>query len=339
MCNIAGYVGSQNAAPILIEMMKKEEGFAGGYYTGIATLHEGKIYYAKLTGSLQTLLENTNAAALPGTIGIMHSRSKSGGGDAWSHPFIGKDGNCAYVANGSAGIFQKRIPEYTAIADKLITDGFDMALEEPIHSSYPTISKGKNVHMSDAMCQLISQKLFAGIEPAVAMEQSFCEMPSEIVGLLLSLAQPNSINYTRINMPMFLSFADHGAYLASTPLAFPDEIMEYKLLPENSSGTVYADCYETKKLDKPFCSIAPITDSLKEKVYQLYKDGLNTYNMFTLEELIRPFFDSADCIQEDALLYDTLKRMKMEGILKIETQWWEGAKEGILAPKFHMSSI
>ena len=45
MCNIAGYVGEKRAAPILIEMMKKQEGFAGGYYTGIATIHKGKIYH------------------------------------------------------------------------------------------------------------------------------------------------------------------------------------------------------------------------------------------------------------------------------------------------------
>ena len=40
MCNIAGYIGKKNAAPILFEMMKKQEGFGGGYYTGITT-HDG----------------------------------------------------------------------------------------------------------------------------------------------------------------------------------------------------------------------------------------------------------------------------------------------------------
>ena len=45
MCNIAGYVGNQPAAPILLEMLRKQEGLAGGYYTGIATIHEGKMYY------------------------------------------------------------------------------------------------------------------------------------------------------------------------------------------------------------------------------------------------------------------------------------------------------
>ena len=31
MCNIAGYVGSRQATPILIEMMKKQEGWDAGY--------------------------------------------------------------------------------------------------------------------------------------------------------------------------------------------------------------------------------------------------------------------------------------------------------------------
>ena len=62
MCNIAGYVGERDAAPILIGMMKREEGFAGGYYTGIATLSGGRLYHAKLTGDTDRLLALTGAA-------------------------------------------------------------------------------------------------------------------------------------------------------------------------------------------------------------------------------------------------------------------------------------
>ena len=46
MCVIAGYSGNRRAAPILIEMLRKIEYYDGGYATGIATVHEGKIYYA-----------------------------------------------------------------------------------------------------------------------------------------------------------------------------------------------------------------------------------------------------------------------------------------------------
>ena len=48
MCNIAGYTGFRRAAPVLIDMIRREEGFLGGYYTGIATIHEGKVYSAPI---------------------------------------------------------------------------------------------------------------------------------------------------------------------------------------------------------------------------------------------------------------------------------------------------
>ncbi len=41
MCNIAGYTGSRRAAPILIEMLRREEFMDGGLCTGISSIHEG----------------------------------------------------------------------------------------------------------------------------------------------------------------------------------------------------------------------------------------------------------------------------------------------------------
>ncbi|MBQ7034845.1 MAG: glutamine--fructose-6-phosphate aminotransferase, partial [Clostridia bacterium] len=84
MCNIAGYVGDRPAAPILIEMIRRQQGLDGGYYTGIATIHQGRLHYAKLAGDLDHLLENSEAMNLPGNIGIIHSRTRSGGGDGWA---------------------------------------------------------------------------------------------------------------------------------------------------------------------------------------------------------------------------------------------------------------
>ena len=67
MCNIAGYVGTRPAAPILLEMMKNEEGFAGGYNTGIATIHQGELYHTKLVGCTQKLMDETEALPFPET--------------------------------------------------------------------------------------------------------------------------------------------------------------------------------------------------------------------------------------------------------------------------------
>ena len=47
MCNIAGYIGNRQAAPILLEMLRRQQPYDGDMSTGIATLHEGKLYYKK----------------------------------------------------------------------------------------------------------------------------------------------------------------------------------------------------------------------------------------------------------------------------------------------------
>ena len=44
MCNIAGYAGNKQAAPILLEMLRKQELYDGDMSTGVATIHEGKLY-------------------------------------------------------------------------------------------------------------------------------------------------------------------------------------------------------------------------------------------------------------------------------------------------------
>ena len=119
MCNIAGYIGERPAAPILIDMMRRQEGWNAGYYTGIATIHQEKIHCAKLVGDLEQLLKDTDAASLPGTLGLIHSRTQSGGGKEWGHPFLGGQNGrvtTAYIANGSQGMFKDRLDEAGEIA-------------------------------------------------------------------------------------------------------------------------------------------------------------------------------------------------------------------------------
>ena len=90
MCIIAGYSGNKPAAPILIEMLKKVEYVDGGLSTGIATIHEGKLYWRKVVGDVDTLLSETDALSLPGTTGIIHSRT-GGNHVEHAHPFISDD--------------------------------------------------------------------------------------------------------------------------------------------------------------------------------------------------------------------------------------------------------
>ena len=344
MCNIAGYVGSENASSILIEMTRRQEGYAGGYYTGIATLCDGRIHSAKITGDLQRLLDKTNAAGLCGSIGLMHSRSKAGGGDEWAHPFLGmRDGEaaCAYIANGSLGCFAPRLQDNIKLTEELFDEGYTMLSRTRCgdNPKYPTLSDGTAVHMSDAMCQLILRNMNGGIEAPTAMEKAFCEMPSEIVGLLLNVDEPNAISWSRINMPVFVSFARHGAYIASTPLAFPSDAGEPVLLPAMSSGRIYADHFTVYPYAEPTASVARIDARVYHDayrtVYEYISDGER--KLSDISKCVKKLFCEADCFPTAALVYSILYSFKEQGMLRKRNAIVEGAAKGIDAPLTYVS--
>lgn len=343
MCNIAGYVGTRRAAPILIEMIRRQEGLAGGYYTGLATIHEGRIHYAKLTGDTDRLLAETNAASLPGTIGIIHSRSKAGGGDEWAHPFVDAargDPTIAYVANGSLGCFAHRQEEFCALSAELIDAGYPMLSRARIdHGKYPRLPDGTTVHMSDAMCQLIARNIDRGLPPAEAMEAAFCTMPSEIVGLLLALSEPDSIAFTRINMPMNLAFADHGAYLGSAALAFPDDGTEPQALPPCSTGRVWRDRVEISPYRQPPAQVAAIDAAVRADAYAAILAALaeGIKSMSELNRAIRPCFGAGDCKPTALLGYDIVAALLRQGRITAEIRRVEGAFPHLDAPKTYFS--
>ena len=343
MCNIAGYVGEKNAAPLLIEMIKQQEGYNGGYYTGIATLHEGKIYHAKLSGDTDRLLALTDAAKLPGRIGIIHSRTKSGGGDEWAHPFLGyREGTpfCAYVANGGVGCFASRGTEFNEMAQALFEQGYPLhsrvAIEPP---AYIQLKDGASVHMSDVMCQMIVRQLRTCNDQARAMEAAFCEMPSEIVGLLLSLDTPDRITYSRFNLPMSVGFAPHGAYLASSPMAFPADAGEPSLLPANSCGYIYADRACTMPMKHPPKAVAHLSAEIVDRAYHAVKAVLEereTIFSVLSNEVVKPLFTGEDLRPNAALVYQVLLALKKEGLLQERIDTLPGVFPELTAPKVKM---
>lgn len=343
MCNIAGYVGERRAAPILLDMIEKQEGFAGGYYTGLATIHEGKIYYAKLTGDTDRLIKNTDAANLPGNIGIIHSRSKAGGGDEWAHPFLGLRGDkitTAYVANGSMGCFALQSALFDKLTQNLDDEGYNMLSRAECESTrYPKLSDGMAVHMSDVMCQLILRQMNGGKTADAAMAAAFCEMPNEIVGLMLSLDTPDSIIWSRINMPMFTAFCEHGAYLSSTPIAMPEDAGEATLLCACSSGCVCRDGFTTTKFEKAPANVAGIDAAMVAAAYDKICEALDggAKSFPALRKLTKSQFANADCVPAAALTYMILDSLNKQGKLSIDTVRVDGAAEGIDAPCFMIS--
>ena len=341
MCNIAGYIGDKPAVPILIDMMRAQEGLDGGCYTGIATIHEGKIHYRKLVGDLERLLAETDAESLPGTIGIIHTRTPGDTGDSWAHPFVcEREGEIktAFVLNGCEGNFKTVKQKGSEIAERLIAKGFDLKSRVPSNGKSVTLSDNTRVHPTDIICQLIGEKMEEGYDIPDAMAEAYCELPKEVVGLMISLAEPDTIAWSRMNFPMHIGFADHGAYLATAPQAFPRDAGEPHLLPVLSSGLIYKDSFTCRPFKKKPGTVAELNSHTRQITYDAICQALREEKQTvpTLGKLIWNMFDPADCTQRGAAIYAALYDLDRQGKLKMEKGYKPGVREGLQAPVYYM---
>ena len=102
MCGIVGYIGNQQAAPILLQGLKRLE-YRGYDSAGICVAQDGVLRVEKAKGRLANLVELTDGGAkLPGTLGIGHTRWATHGepNDINSHPHLSQNGKIALVHNG-----------------------------------------------------------------------------------------------------------------------------------------------------------------------------------------------------------------------------------------------
>lgn len=120
MCGIVGFVGNQQAAPILLDGLSKLE-YRGYDSAGLAVRNgDAPIEIVKAKGRLKILAEKTNGGqALIGDCGIGHTRWATHGepSENNAHPHCSDDGNVVGVHNGI-------IENYQELKDKLLRKGY-----------------------------------------------------------------------------------------------------------------------------------------------------------------------------------------------------------------------
>lgn len=109
MCGIVGYIGEQQAAPVLLDGLAKLE-YRGYDSAGMAVCDNGEIRMVKATGRLKVLEALTKGGStLPGTAGIGHTRWATHGSptDTNAHPHFNGSASIAVVHNGIIENYQK----------------------------------------------------------------------------------------------------------------------------------------------------------------------------------------------------------------------------------------
>ena len=136
MCGIVGYVGSEQAAPILLDGLARLE-YRGYDSAGIAVVsprHELQV--KKTVGRLKALSDLVHGGAdVEGTIGMGHTRWATHGApnDVNSHPHVSENGKFAVIHNGI-------IENYVELKEFLICAGRDLPTPKRIPRSWRSCS-------------------------------------------------------------------------------------------------------------------------------------------------------------------------------------------------------
>src|SRR6266496_2997199 len=113
MCGIVGYVGSREAAPILVEGLTRLE-YRGYDSAGVAVLNGRGVETRKVAGRITALGELLTRTPVHGACGIGHTRWATHGAPSErnAHPHVDCTGTVALVHNGiieNADVLRKRL--------------------------------------------------------------------------------------------------------------------------------------------------------------------------------------------------------------------------------------
>ena len=196
MCGIVGYIGNEQAAPILLDGLSKLE-YRGYDSAGLAVRDgESDIEVVKAQGRLKVLAEKTNdGMAMVGTCGIGHTRWATHGepSETNAHPHKSDDGNVVAVHNGI-------IENYQELKDKLTKKGYEF---------YSATDTEVAVKLIDYY-----YKKYEGT-PVDAINHAMIRIRGSYALAVMFREYPNEIYVARKDSPMILATANGESYVAS----------------------------------------------------------------------------------------------------------------------------
>lgn len=203
MCGIVGYVGREQAAPVLLEGLKKLE--YRGYDSAGVAVRDGSsdCVVVKAMGKLINLRKKINeGASLKGTCGIGHTRWATHGepSENNAHPHCSDDGCVVGVHNGI-------IENFAELKEKLTSKGYAFYSQTDTEVLIKLVDyyyKKYNIGPIDALA-----KTMVRVRGAYALAVMFKDFPGEIY-------------VARKDSPMVIGITDEGTYLASDVPAILD---------------------------------------------------------------------------------------------------------------------
>lgn len=192
MCGIVGYIGKEEAAPILLDGLSKLE-YRGYDSAGIAVFDGESINVAKTKGRLKVLSELTHdGRMLPGTLGIGHTRWATHGSpsDTNAHPHLNSEETIVVVHNGI-------IENYLKLKKKLESKGYRFVSETDTEVIAHLLDYYYRGNPLEAVTKIMHR-----------MEGSYA------LGIIFK-DHPNELYAVRKDSPLIVGHTDGGSIIAS----------------------------------------------------------------------------------------------------------------------------
>lgn len=193
MCGIVGFVGKEEAAPVLLDGLRRLE-YRGYDSAGVAVYHpEEGLRVIKTKGRIQVLAEQVEErGGIRGTIGLGHTRWATHGepSDVNSHPHVSENGRIAVVHNGI-------IENYAEIKEFLQSAGVHFASETDTEVVAQLLEYYYDGNILDAVTKVLHR-----IQGAYALGILCADCPDRLIA-------------ARKDSPLILGFGDGFHVMAS----------------------------------------------------------------------------------------------------------------------------
>ena len=273
MCGIVGYIGKQDAFPILIKGLHRLE-YRGYDSAGVALINQAKelsIYKAK--GRVSDLEVFCNSKDISGHIGIAHTRWATHGEPSQinAHPHYSQSENLALIHNGI-------IENYTVLKEGLIQKGYTFQSETD----------------TEVLVQLIEYiKVSSKVDTTTAIQLTLKQVIGAYAIAIIEKDNPDQIIAARKSSPLVVGIGEDEFFIASD--ASP--IIEYTnkvIYPEDEEIVVIHKNEQPRIMSLSNVEKTPQIIQLEMSLSELEKGG---YPHFMLKEIFEQTRTLRDCMR------------------------------------------
>jgi glucosamine--fructose-6-phosphate aminotransferase (isomerizing) len=219
MCGIVGYIGKREAAPLILESLKKLE-YRGYDSAGIAVLNDGHVSVRRCEGKLNNLAAILSREPLSGMIGIGHTRWATHGrpSETNAHPHCA--GDVVVVHNGI-------IENYLELKEQLSQRGTKFSSETD----------------TEIVAHLVAEKVAAGMDFLAAVKKSLKEIRGSYALLFLNQRDPKRLIVAKNSTPIVIGWGEGETFIASDIPALLDYTRKVTFLEDGEVAEVSTDSF------------------------------------------------------------------------------------------------